>query len=655
MIELLALVASSVAAFAFATLYFRQRAEREEDEQAALSFTTLADVAPAGIWRTDARGQCIYVNRAWEESAGLTDWEGDRWARALHPDDYDDVMSALMTAVAREERIDTEWRWLRPDGSTVWVKGIGAPEYDEDGEVVGYVGINFDIQRSKDLEAELMTAREKALDEAQAKSTFLANMSHEIRTPMNGVVGFTELLMESDLDETQRDQVRLIAESGRAMMQLLNDVLDHSKIESGQLRIVAEPTDVRHKLNHAVKLMEPMARARGLSMSVWIEDDVPELVELDPLRLRQILLNLIGNAVKFTENGGIDVEARVETSNDGKYLLISVIDTGIGIEEAKLEAIFSPFRQEDGTTARRYGGTGLGLSISSQLVTMMDGRITVHSKQGVGTQFTIRLPLRKAESLPSIPAVEIVSTEDAAVSSLSNTHVLIAEDHGINQELIMSMAEALGIDAELVENGEQAVEAVIAARDAGRPFAAVLMDMQMPDVDGLEATRQLRAMGFTAESLPIIALTANCYPDDVAACREAGMQSHLGKPVTTVALARELARWLGDGDDDDAQDEIVSERADLAPMTGGLVDRYRDRKVQLLAQLKQSLERSPGQTDWAELASQLHKLAGVAANFGEPELGEASRRLENWLKMTPGPEERMLALRREWPHFEKAA
>ena len=241
------------------------------------------------------------------------------------------------------------------DGTSVWVKGLGAPESDDDGTLVGYVGINIDIQRSKDLEAELLAARERAENEAQSKTSFLANMSHEIRTPMNGVIGFTELLLESDLTEQQKAQVQLIAESGHAMMQLLNDILDHARIESGQLQIAKEPTDLRHKLKNCTKLIEPMARAKGLSLGVWIDDAVPPLLLIDKLRVHQVILNLIGNAVKFTEAGGIDVEARVENSSDGQSLLLAVIDTGIGIEEERLEAIFTPFMQEDGSVARRFG------------------------------------------------------------------------------------------------------------------------------------------------------------------------------------------------------------------------------------------------------------------------------------------------------------
>jgi len=631
-----------------------------------IDFEAFANVAPAGLWRTDRYDRFVFANQALKDLSGFSSHDdfNESWVQHIHPDERDKIIAIWARAVAHRQPFSTEFRWQHPPGSETWLVSMGRPEFDADGLFTGYAGCNIDIGRLKQMEEELKIARDIAEQEAASKSTFLAHMSHDIRTPMNGVIGFTELLLETDLDEDQRSQVQLIADSGRAMMQLLNDILDHSKIESGELHIVTSPIDLRHKLSHCVKLVEPIARAKGVPVSVWVDDAVPEFVQLDQMRIGQVLLNLIGNAVKFTEAGGVDVEARMENSTEGRSLLLSVIDTGIGIEQSRLEDIFAPFVQEDGSTASRFGGSGLGLAISSQLVSMMGGQISVHSKRGVGTQFTVRLPLVPVKAAPqAVPGPPPMSDADA-LSCLTGAHILIAEDHGINQELVLAMANTLQLDAHLVENGEDAVSAVIEADKSDIPFDAVLMDLQMPGVDGLAATRRLRALGYDAQTLPIIALTANCYPDDIAACAEAGMQSHLGKPITTVALARELSRWLmSDGQVQGRQSAAVASTPDEAPEIAsaalssltGLQDSYRNRKNEVVTNLRQTLDSAPDETDWAELARQLHNLAGVAANFGEPELGEASRRLERWLTTSHEPEELLQALKREWPIFEKAA
>ncbi|WP_340587813.1 PAS domain-containing hybrid sensor histidine kinase/response regulator [Erythrobacter alti] len=662
---LFAFVAGGLITAACFALLNRKRRPHSDSDEPEMKFRELVEVAPAGLWRTDQSGRFICVNQALKELSGFSSADdfNQPWIKFIHADDREQVATCWSTAVAQRLPFSTELRWLHPDGSARWLVSMGQPEFAADGQFTGYAGCNIDIGRLKQMEEDLKIARDTAEREASSKSTFLAHMSHDIRTPMNGVIGFTQLLLESDLDEDQRSQVELIADSGRALMQLLNDILDHAKIESGELTIVSEPTDLRQRLSHCANLIEPLARAKGLSIGVWVDETVPEFLQLDQLRIGQILLNLVGNAVKFTETGGIDVEARMENSTDGRSLLLSVMDTGIGIEESRLEEIFTPFVQEDNSTARRFGGTGLGLAISSQLVSMMGGRISVHSKRGVGTQFTVRLPIVPV-TVSAPPKAELADISDAdALSCLKGAHVLIAEDHGINQELVMSMAQTLQLDAQLVENGAEAVQAVINADKAGVPFDAILMDLQMPEVDGLEATCRLRALGYDAETLPIIALTANCYPDDIANCAEAGMQSHLGKPVTTVTLARELARWLAPGgkaefshvskDEDTGDPEEISAAA--LSSINGLQDRYRNRKNEIVTNLRQSIETPPDQTDWEELGRQLHKLAGVAANFGEPELGEASRRLERWLNTSHEPEELLQALKREWPVFEKAA
>ena len=643
----IALLICAVSAIAFAWWIW---ANRTKGMGPALSFKTLADVAPAGIWRTSPDGQCIYVNKAWEEQTGLTDgaWLGHAWSNAIHPDDRERVFGNWAATVARREKFRDEWRWMRPDGSTMWVLTLGAPEFDAKGELVAYVGINMDIQRSKELESDLKRSRDSAEDTTAAKTNFLANMSHEIRTPMNGVIGFTDLLLQTKLDANQKRHVQLIADSGRAMMHLLNDILDLAKIESGKLELEKEPTDVRQKIRHCVRLLEPQAQEKGLVINQRVSETFPELIEADRLRLRQVLMNLIGNAVKFTEHGKIDVMAGVEQGSEGPCAKISVVDTGIGIAPEKLERIFHPFTQEDGSVTRRYGGTGLGLAITNQLVERMGGRIDVESEPGKGTSFVVRFPL-KASRVEDID--EPVPVKSGAWDTLAGTRVLIAEDHQINQQLIMAMAETLDLNASLVEDGAEALTAVKLADREGKPYDIVLMDVQMPHMDGLEATRRIRASGFTDDKLPIIALTANCYDDDIAECRKAGMQSHIGKPVNCAALAREMVTLLQGAKAAEANDPTSMMRH----ASPALLEKYHKRKAELLDQVRRALEGTEAKVDWSALQTELHNLAGVAGNFGDEELGRLCSSLEKELRSAEDEERHLGALRDAWPRFEQAA
>ncbi|MGB3753364.1 MAG: ATP-binding protein [Parerythrobacter sp.] len=513
----------------------------------ARAFQVLADVAPAGIWQTNAAGDATYVNEHFLELTGMRndEWRGPQWADAIHPDDRDRVFGAWIAAVEARRNFRETWRWKRPDDSIIWVDTIGAPDIDEGGTVLGFVGINIDITATKAVEAKLRKARQRAEDATKAKSAFLANMSHEIRTPMNGVLGFADLMLAGELSESQRGYAQMIADSGQAMMQLLNDILDMAKIEAGQMELRSAPVELAHKLRTSLRLIEAVAQKKGLALELDVDPALPGTVTTDPLRLRQIVFNLLGNAAKFTEAGTIKLSAR--SIGGGARMALAVSDTGRGIAPDKQAAIFQQFAQEDGTIARKYGGTGLGLAITSQLVELMGGTIALDSVPGEGSTFTVELPLALStdrvagDTAPAMPA-------SPTAPAPSGPRVLVAEDHDINQMLILAMLEQSGIAADLAQNGEEAVAMVAAAWAEGRPYALALMDVQMPVMDGLEATRRIRAAGVAAgrnaaEIMPIVALTANCYEDDIAACRAAGMQHHLAKPVTLEALAEAVATY----------------------------------------------------------------------------------------------------------------
>ncbi|WP_332802056.1 PAS domain S-box protein [Sphingomonas sp. RT2P30] len=593
-------------------------------------FQTLANLSPAGIFRTDVKGRCTYVNPAWTRLSGLelADAIDLGWYRALHADDRETVLTERAEAYHRGATYRGQYRLVRPDGATSWVECASAPDIDDNGLITGYIGVVIDITELKSLEFALEAACERSMEAVRAKSSFLANMSHEIRTPMNAVVGFTELLLRSDLNDEQKRHARLIAESGTAMMRLLNDILDLSKIEAGHVRVHPEVVDPGHLLKSCIKLMNPMAIQKKLALRCAIDDDVPEHVMVDGLRLRQIILNLLGNALKFTDRGSVTLRACCDPERPG-VIAITVEDTGPGISPDRQPAIFDEFVQADINTARRYGGSGLGLAISNKLAHMMGGDITLDSVLGSGARFTVRImaPAVSARATTAISAAQPM----AARGTERVGRILLVEDHDINQALMVDMLHQIGLTAEIAENGQEAIDLVQAAHVAGKPYALVLMDMQMPVMGGVEAARAIRRAGLAPHELPIVALTANAYAEDIAACLEAGMQAHLSKPIGIDALDAALRQWCR------AEEVPTMAIAQAPPVQGrSLQDRYRGRKADVLAALD-ALLRDGRFTDseLGEVAAMLHKLAGTAAYFGDAALGERAGDMERGLEIWP--------------------
>jgi PAS domain S-box-containing protein len=549
----------------------------------------------------------------------------------IHDDDRERVALEFKNAGRTGDGAAVEYRAATKEGDVKWLEAKPKFHHDDAGNIVEISDSVRDVTERRAREAALRQASLDAEAADKAKATFLANMSHEIRTPMNGVLGFAELLLASDLDRENRLQVKLIAESGRAMMRLLNDILDISKIESGQMQIAAEPVDLRHVLRSASKLMEPGARAKDVDISVRIDPSLPRYISGDQLRLRQIILNLIGNAIKFTERGWVELYAAAEDGIGGVSLLrIDVRDSGIGIEASQLDRIFKHFAQADDTIGRRFGGTGLGLPISAELARLMGGGISVESAPGQGATFTLRLPLCEATGEDQAATLH----GEAAGACTGREHrprVLVAEDHDINQTLITAMATRVGLDPVIARDGAEAVSMVIAAAAEHRPFAMVLMDIQMPRLDGIEATRQLRASGFDAKTLPIIALTANAYAEDIAACIKAGMQAHLSKPVRLrdlKHLANLLSAPLGP--------EIAAVQSSIPDE--GLASRFALRQKQLLHHMAKVVNDGQLTADGFEaLLQMLHQFAGTAGYFGQHAQGAAAAALEKAL-LKAGPQ-----------------
>ncbi|RYZ06853.1 MAG: response regulator [Comamonadaceae bacterium] len=360
----------------------------------------------------------------------------------------------------------------------------------------------------------------------QAKSQFLANMSHEIRTPMNAMLGMTQLALKGHLQERQREYLEKSLKAGRHLLGVLNDVLDFSKIEAGKMELELDDMDVRARLSSLARLWEPRAAAGGLTLTVETRADVPECVRADPLRFQQILFNLISNAVKFTEQGRISV---LVDWDDGR-LMVSVADTGCGIPEDRLAHVFNSFEQADAGTTRRYGGTGLGLSISRKLAEIMGGTLTARSTPGEGSTFTRCIPVEVSVSRPAEALAE-----GEVMGVLAGRSILAADDHEVNRRILKLLLEPHGCRLTLVENGAEALEAAAVER-----FDAILMDMQMPVMDGLEATRRIRQSGAANADTPVVALTANALDVHRAAWEAAGVHAFLTKPIDPVALAGAL-------------------------------------------------------------------------------------------------------------------
>jgi PAS domain S-box-containing protein len=410
----------------------------------------------------------------------------------------------------------------KADGSRAVVDVHYRPDIGEDGTVHGFYVVVNDI-------TDIHAAREAALKLAAAKSDFLANMSHEVRTPLTGILGMTQWLLDTPLSGEQHEIATSLANSGEHLLAVVNDILDYSKIDSGQLSLESVAFDLEELVTQATVLIRPVAEEKGLSLVVDVSLEAQRR-RGDPTRVRQILINLLNNAVKFTTTGRVSVHAFEAGSGD---VLISVEDTGVGIPQEQLRHIFERFSQADESTTRRYGGSGLGLAICRRLVDLMGGEIQVTSTAGIGSRFSCRVPL----PIALVSAESSASPEAPPPTDLTGLRVLVAEDTAVNQLLLRRMLTRLGCAVTIVSNGRSAVEAWISGT-----FDVVLMDCQMPEMDGMDATRRIRSEGRSGADVPIIALTAGVLHSDRERAMQAGMTDFLTKPLKPVHLEEALAR-----------------------------------------------------------------------------------------------------------------
>ena len=497
--------------------------ERREGEialrESEARFRALADSAPVMIWLGHANGDRTWFSRGWLDFTGRAMGQeiGRGWAEQVHPDDLDRLLDVYRAANEAREEYQVEFRLRRSDGEYRWVLGKGVPRRFADGEFAGFIGSCLDVTEFRD-------AREVAEAASRAKSEFLANMSHEIRTPINGILGMTELSLETSLTKLQREYLGLVKSSADALLSVINDILDFSKIEAGKLDLERVPFDLRESLEDTIWTLARRAHGKGLELACRIAPDVPDSLIGDPGRLRQVLVNLVGNAIKFTEQGEVVVSVEAVPPADGEILLrFTVADTGIGIPEEKRRTIFEPFEQADGSTTRKYGGTGLGLSISSKLVALMDGEIRVEGASGHGStfHFSARFGLGTEEARPG---------RSDGLGPMAGLRVLVVDDNHTNRRILEEILNNWGASPSTAVGGLEALDALRSAQANGEPFAAVLIDGMMPEIDGFDLAERIGA----SEEFPaplMVMLTSGGLSGENGRALALGISAYLTKPV----------------------------------------------------------------------------------------------------------------------------
>ena len=542
----------------------QERAEAAVRESEA-RFRFMADAMPQIIWTAGADGSPDYYNQRWHDYTGMNLDESRSWGwlPVLHPDDMEASAARWTASFSTGAYYETEYRFKRAeDGAYRWHLGRGVPMRDAEGNIIKWFGTCTDIDDYKraqetlreiqgDLEArvvqrtaqletqarELEGARNQAEASARAKSEFLANMSHEIRTPMNGVIGMTGLLLETGLTADQRDYAETIRGSGEALLTIINDILDFSKIEAGKMTIEVADFSLREALEDVADLLAPRAQAAGIEMISHVPPTVPERLRGDPGRIRQVLTNFVGNALKFTPHGEVVIEARLvaETGTEATVRL-SVRDSGIGIPKNRQEAVFESFTQADGSTTRRYGGTGLGLTICRQLTHLMGGHIGLESEPGHGSTFWVELTLPKQSRAPAVRA--------AAPAQWEGLRALIVDDNAVNRRILREQLRSWGCRTEEASGGQEALD--LLAGSGADPFGLALLDMMMPGMDGAETARLIRADA-RWRAVPLVLLSSAGHRGGSAELKAGGFAAALVKPVRQSQLFDTLAGVLAEG------------------------------------------------------------------------------------------------------------
>jgi PAS domain S-box-containing protein len=635
-----------------------------------------AKVAAIGIWTWDlGENILIWDQRMCEiyqvpEELQGTELSYDVWRSRCHPADLKRTEEGVASAIREKKPFNSHFRIVLPDGSIRHLQTAAIVEAAESGEPLRFVGFNRDLTDQKAAETALLAAKQEAETAAsqaaaanRAKSEFLANMSHEIRTPMNAVMGLAQLLLDTELSTRQRDYLRKLYNAAHSLLGILNDILDYSKIEAGKLDLETVDIEMAELLESAANLFSLAAEDKGLELIVEIDPDIPPMLLGDPLRLRQIMNNLLGNAVKFTPKGQITLSMRlVERQGDEVTLKVSVQDTGIGMTSEQVGRLFRAFEQADASTTRRFGGTGLGLTITKYLVDMMGGEISVESQPEQGSTFGFQVRLQVSPTPANkdvaghLPGTRTLIADDQKSARdvrnmRSRTHrirgaeILLVEDNPTNQLVACDLLEKMGLRVTLANHGREAVE-----HAAARRFDAILMDLQMPEMDGLEATRRIRALP-QGPDVPIIAMTAAAMTADREASQSAGMNDFLAKPIDIAELTTALLRWISPLGAEEASVLKIAPIAPTAPPDGmgipfeiagldlddalrhmggdwNLLRRALDGFARDFAESAADLDDHLAQGRWAEARRLVHTLKGIVKTIGATALHEASQPLE---------------------------
>lgn len=653
-VEVILAIAVMACALLVYRLWQRQQATQETLatsqalEQRNALLAAAIESSPAGIVIADATvpgNPIIFVNKSFTTITGYSADEvlgkSCKFLQGIHTN-KDDVQT-LNAALKTHQPIEITLLNYRKNQTPFWNDMRISPLFDAQGKIKNFIALQTDVTAMHNTQEALKIAKEQAERVTSVKSNFMAMMSHEVRTPINGIIGTLALLNDMPLNSEAKQLAETSYQSASALLTIVNDMLDFSKIEAGKLDLEVTDFDLRAMVDSCLTLMQPIADGKHITLKLAFDATVPRRVASDPTRIKQVLLNLISNAVKFTEKGGVTVRvsnlmaAAVSGASDA-IVRFEVIDTGIGMSQDGMTRIFTEFNQLDPSIARRYGGTGLGLAICKRLIGMMNGEIEVESRQGEGSKFWFVLPLRIAEAAAP-PQAKALPSADLQGSG----KILIVEDNATNQFVLTKMLERAGYRCQIAENGAIGLERVQA-----ESFDLVFMDVSMPVMDGLAATRHIRALGGKYAAIPIIAMTAQSMAGDRERCLGAGMSDYLSKPIDRPAMLQTLQHWLADGSSERAAVPVSGNGSDMTEdgvlnwhvLRQMATDVGEDAVVRLLGVFEmdlknrmQSFQSALAAEDWPTLERESHTLKSSCASCGLQTLSQRMQAIETALHM----------------------